>query len=536
MSIPSIPQKLSDTTEGGQKITVPDRIEIRGEVFSNFSDFEAINRQRESRGESSFTHPRSLAAGSAKLSDPNQTAQRKLSVLFFGYGEFSPNSIAPKTQCEFYQIAHSWGFPVLQTVRTAKGIDQLATAINEENNNRSERLYPTDGLVVKVDSIALQTKLGYTDQAPRWAIAYKFTPKKAETRLLSIHIQVGRTGLLTPLAEFAPVTISGSTISRATLHNRRSISKLDLHIGDTIIIEKAGEIIPRIVSVDTSERPAESIPYAFPDHCPSCSSAIDLISNEANVYCYNAKCPAQLQRRIEHFASSQCMNIEGLGPATIKSLIANNLVKDLPDLYNLESSKLLSPGETNIVSTNKLLNSIERSKHADLWRVIFGIGIPGIGKTRAKRLAETIGSLESLNEIFKIDFDSDKHEYNSIDAVTRNTVFAYFSAPENRALVKQLILAGVQPSLSSKPSESILLDKHFVLTGKLPTLSRQKATHLIESLGGIVRDTITEKTDYLLLGINPGSKLKEAQERKITIIDEAFVLHLAKEMNRNLVE
>ena len=536
LTIPSIPQELSRTTATGEHISIPDRIEFRGEIFSTFSDFKTINRQREIQGKPPYAHPRTLAAGSAKLSDPNQTAQRKLSVLIYGYGTLSPRSMVPKTQQDFYKQTRSWGLPVLQSIRSAKGFDTLSSAIIAENTRRSHLPFPTDGLVVKVNSLSLQRLLGNSDQAPRWAIAYKFTPKQAETRLLSIHIQVGRTGLLTPLAEFAPVTISGSTISRATLHNRRSISKLDLHIGDTIIIEKAGEIIPRIVSVDTSERPAESIPYAFPDHCPSCSSAIDLISNEANVYCYNAKCPAQLQRRIEHFASSQCMNIEGLGPATIKSLIANNLVKDLPDLYNLESSKLLSPGETNIVSTNKLLNSIERSKHADLWRVIFGIGIPGIGKTRAKRLAETIGSLESLNEIFKIDFDSDKHEYNSIDAVTRNTVFAYFSAPENRALVKQLILAGVQPSLSSKPSESILLDKHFVLTGKLPTLSRQKATHLIESLGGIVRDTITEKTDYLLLGINPGSKLKEAQERKITIIDEAFVLHLAKEMNRNLVE
>jgi DNA ligase (NAD+) len=528
MTIPSIPKKLTDTTEDGQKTAIPDRIEIRGEIFSNFSDFKAINRQRESRGESRFTHPRSLAAGSAKLSDPNQTAKRKLSVLFFGYGDFLPSSIVPKTQREFYQLAHSWGLPVLQTVRTAKGIDRLSTAINDEKSNLSEHPYPTDGLVVKVDLIALQGKLGYTNQAPRWALAYKFPPKQAETRLLSINIQVGRTGLLTPLAEFAPVSISGSTISRATLHNRRSISKLDLHIGDTIIIEKAGEIIPRIVSVDTSKRHADSTPYAFPDHCPSCSSAINLLSNEANLYCYNAKCPAQLQRRIEHFASSQCMNIDGLGPATIQLLIASKVVKDLPDLYKLESSKLLSPEKTNLVSTNKLLNSIERSKHADLWRVICGIGIPGIGKARANILAETIGSLESLSEISKVDFDG-ASEYNSIEAVTRRAILDYFSVPDNRTLVKQLILAGIQPSLSSKPSKSILSDKHFVLTGKLPTLSRQKATQVIGSLGGIVRDTITEKTDYLLLGTNPGSKLKEAQERNITIIDEAFILRLTRE-------
>lgn len=529
MTIPSIPKKLSDTTEDGQKITIPDRIEIRGEIFSKFSDFEAINRQRESRGESLFTHPRSLAAGSAKLSNSKQTAQRKLSVLFFGYGDFLPNSIVPKTQREFYQLAQSWGLPVLQTVRTAKGIDRLTTSISDEKSSRSKRLFPTDGLVVKVDSIALQAKLGYTNQAPRWALAYKFAPKQAETRLLSINIQVGRTGLLTPLAEFAPVSISGSTISHATLHNRKSISKLDLHIGDTIIIEKAGEIIPRIVGVGTSKRPANSIPYAFPDRCPSCSSEINLHSNEVNLYCYNVICPAQLQRRIEHFASSQCMDIEGLGPATIQLLISKKLVKDIPDLYSLELSKLLSPEETNLVSTNKLLVSIERSKHADLWRVIYGIGIPGIGKARAKILAEAIGSLQSLNEISKVDFDSDKPEYSSIDAVTRRAILDYFSIPDNRALVNQLILRGIQPSLSSKPSKSIISDKHFVLTGKLPTLSRQKATQVIESLGGIVRDTITEKTDYLLLGTNPGSKLKEAQERNITIIDEAFVLHLTRE-------
>jgi|TARA_B110000495_G_scaffold203536_1_gene227748 DNA ligase (NAD+) len=222
------------------------------------------------------------------------------------------------------------------------------------------------------------------------------------------------------------------------------------------------------------------------------------------------------------------MNIDGLGPATIQLLIASKVVKDLPDLYKLESSKLLSPEKTNLVSTNKLLNSIERSKHADLWRVICGIGIPGIGKARANILAETIGSLESLSEISKVDFDG-ASEYNSIEAVTRRAILDYFSVPDNRTLVKQLILAGIQPSLSSKPSKSILSDKHFVLTGKLPTLSRQKATQVIGSLGGIVRDTITEKTDYLLLGTNPGSKLKEAQERNITIIDEAFILRLTRE-------
>lgn len=524
LTIPSIPRELSRTAANGESIPIPDRIEVRGEFFSSFSDFEAINSQREARGESLFAHPRNLAAGSAKLRDPSQASQRRLSVLFFGYGTFLPRRIIPKTQQAFYEQARSWGLPVLKTVRIAEGFDALADAIKAQNADRSQLPFPTDGLVVKVNSLEQQRLLGSSDQAPRWALAYKFSPEQVETRLLAITIQVGRTGRLTPVAELDPVSISGSKISRATLQNRKTIVQKDLRIGDMVLVEKAGEIIPRIVSVNLSKRPTDSIAYAFPDRCPSCDSPIPLHTNAANLRCENANCPAQLQRRIEHFASSQCVAIEGLGPATIKALIAKGRIANLPDIYNLDQSKLHSPGENIRVSTKRLLQAIERSKRAELWRFIFGLGIPGIGKARAQALAAAFESLETLKEVTNADFEATDTPRASLDATTRKAILTYFSNPENQALISEFIRAGVRPSSRSTRTELTpkpFFGKSFVLTGKLPTLARQEAIALIEAAGGYIRDQVSSKTDYLLVGAKPGSKLEDAQTRKIAIIDEA---------------
>ena len=355
-------------------------------------------------------------------------------------------------------------------------------------------------------------------------MAYKFAPEQVETRLLAIRIQVGRTGLLTPVAELDPVSLSGSVISRATLHNRNVIARKDLRIGDTVLIEKAGEIIPSIVGINLSKRPPGSIPYEFPDHCPSCFSKIDLDTLVANLRCTNVNCPAQLQRRIEHFASSQCVGIKGLGPATIEALIANGRVTSLPDIYKLDASKLLSLGKNNTVSTKNILQSIERSKRVELWRFIFGLGIPGIGKSRAQTLAESFGSLDALSEINATDLDS------TDNSRTRQSIIEYFSNSENRTQIAELIQLGIHPSTDFARTEIALKPLQgntFALTGKLSSFTRQQVIQLIESAGGTVRDQVSSKIDYLLAGSNPGAKIEEAQAYNITIIDEASFLRLS---------
>lgn len=524
LTISSVPRKLANVNAAGNPIPIPDRIEVRGELFSTFTDFKAINEQREALGEPRFTHPRNLAAGSVKLSDPNQAARRKLSVLIFGYGQIAPLSIAPKTQHAFYEQARAWGLPVLNAIRTAEGFGALTSAIATQNARRSQLAFPTDGLVVKVNSLALQRLLGNSDRAPRWALAYKFAPEQVETRLRAIRIQVGRTGLLTPVAELDPVSLTGSIISRATLHNRNVIAQKDLRIGDTVLIEKAGEIIPSIVGINLSKRPPGSIPYEFPDHCPSCFSKIDLDTLVANVRCSNVNCPAQLQRRIEHFASSQCVGIKGLGPATIEALVANGLVTGLPDIYKLNASKLLSLGKHNYISTNKLLQSIERSKRVELWRFIFGLGIPGIGKSRAQTLAESFGSLDALSKIDATEIES------AGSSRTRQSIAKYFTNSENRAQIAELIQLGIHPSTDIARTEiglKPLRGNTFALTGKLSNFTRQQVIQLIESRGGTVRDQVSSKIDYLLAGSNPGAKVEKAQAYNITIIDEASFLILS---------
>lgn len=529
LTIPSIPRILHRTANDGTPILIPDKIEVRGEVFSTFSNFDLINNQRKASGETSFAHPRNLAAGSAKLTDPNQVAQRNLSALFFGYGVFTPLAIAPKTQQEFYELAQSWGMPVLRSAQTATGFDALSNTIASQNAARSQLPFPTDGLVVKVNSLARQRLLGNSEQAPRWALAYKFSLEQTETRLISISIQVGRTGQLTPIAELEPVFLSGSLIQRATLHNESFITKMDLRIGDTVIVEMAGEIIPKITGVNRSKRPTSSLAYPLPDHCPSCAATLQRSADRTHARCLNTDCPAQLQRRIEHYASRQCMNIEGLGPATINELITHGWVTSLPDLYQLDQTKLLSLGKDLNVSTNKLLKAIEGSKHAELWRVIFGLSIPGIGKSRAQTIANAFGSLAALAEVSHPDFVYTDSLHSNLNPTTRQALQSYASKPENQRLIRELIRAGVtslKESPSSETSPKPFSGKSFVLTGKLPTLTRQQAIVLIENAGGIVRARPSKKTDYLIVGSDPSAKLEEALDFNITTIEEADLLRM----------
>ncbi len=529
LTIPSIPREFPRKTPTGDTIPIPSLIELRGEIYVTFAAFEQINRQQESSGEPMFAHPRNLAAGSAKLNDSSEVSQRRLSAVFFGYGAYEPSTTEPETQQQFYKNARAWGLPVLENIRIAKGFDEAIAAIETLKETRLELPFPTDGAVLKVDSHALQRQLGNAQHAPRWAMAYKFAADQAETRLLAITLQVGRTGLLTPVAELEPINLSGSQVARATLHNHNIIEQKDIRIGDYVYVEKSGEIIPAIVGVNLAKRPANSQPYAFPENCPSCSTSI----NESPDHCPNDSCPAQLQRRLEYFASSQCVDIKGLGPAKIEALIANGWVTSIPDIYYLQKENLLTLGEDLTVSTDQLLLAIERSKQAELWRFINGLGILQIGEARAKTLAKTFGSLEALTIVSPKDFEENGRAANApFGPATQGAILEHFALSENRELVTELIEIGVRPAAETKKFESpkqLLSNQIFVLSGKLPTLTRQQATARIEAAGGIVRSAVSGKTDYLVTGENPGAKITQASDRRIPIISEAELLRMLEQ-------
>lgn len=438
LTIPSVPRVLSD-----ELVVVPGFVELRGEVYVSFDAFREINRQRELAGDSPFASPRNFAAGSVKLKDSDEVALRSLSIVFFGYGSYEPETVVPATQQDFYENAKAWGLPILDSVRVVRGLDELVGAIKLLETERYQYPFSSDGAVVKVDSLVMQQSLGASSFAPRWALAYKFATERVETVLLEITIQVGRTGLLTPVAELNPVVISGSRVARASLYNYASIVEKDLRIGDTVYLEKAGEVIPTIVGVNQAKRDSSSQPFEFPSACPSCGVNL----GEQAIRCVNFNCPIRLQRRLEHFSSSQCVHIRGLGRAMIKKLVERGWVNEISDIYRLERSDLLSLGSNVEVSMGKLLLAIERSKHAELWRFISGLGIPHVGKVRAKALANVFGSLEVLSAATASDFEEGGRGYAArVGSVAQAEILEYFAQATHRELVAELLESGVSPS------------------------------------------------------------------------------------------
>jgi DNA ligase (NAD+) len=481
----------------GPGAAFPDLIELRGEVFVPFAEFERVNAEREAAGRSGFANPRNLAAGTLRQLDAEEVARRGLEAVFFGLGACDPAGAKPATQRAVLEMLSMWGLPVpLQTWQAASA-DELVAAVSAAGQARRSFPFPTDGVVVKLEATALQQEAGATDNAPRWALAYKFAPDRAETRLVAITLQIGRTGVLTPVAELAPVALAGSTVSRATLHNRDEIARRDIRIGDTVYIEKAGDIIPAIAGVNLAKRPADAQPFVIPTACPGCGHAVVERAGEVAVRCVNPACPAQLRRRIEHFASKACVDIEGLGPAMIETLVAKGWVRDVPDVYRLRRADLLTLGRNNQTSTDRLLAAIERSRRTELWRVIHGLGLPNVGAVGAKDLARKHGSLEALAA----------------------------AEPRFRSMIDALIAAGVQPQQAAAGSHA-LAGKTFVLTGTLPSLTRAQATAKIEAAGGKVANSVSRSTDYVVAGTDPGAKLDQARKQGVTVIDETGLLRL----------
>jgi DNA ligase (NAD+) len=517
---------LPTELRAGPEASVPAVIEIRGEIYLTLAEFERINRAREEAGEPLYANPRNLAAGTVKQLDPREVAERRLSIVLYGRGYCEPAESLPPTQSELHRRLRAWGLPVTEKIWTATGPDEVIVAIQELDGLRERFAYATDGAVVKLDALAMQAEAGATSKAPRWAMAYKFAAERAETRLRAITIQVGRTGVLTPVAELDPVTLAGTTVSRATLHNRDEIARKDIRVGDQVWVEKAGEIIPAVVAVNLARRTPECVPYEFPMQCPACQTPAVQQEGEVAIRCPNPACPVQVRRRVQHFASRAGVDIEGLGEAMVDGLVEKGWVRDLPDIYRLRREDLLTLGKSVEKSTDNLLAAIEASKRAELWRFIHGLGIPHVGVAAAKDLAKRFGGLEALAEARREDFLREKESVISgIGEIMALAILGYFNEPRQRGLVRELHAVGVTPtapaSARAAGGPGPLEGKTLVLTGTLPTLTREQASELIEAAGGKVSGSVSKKTSYVVAGAEAGSKLAKAEALGVPVLDEA---------------
>ena len=498
--------------------------EIRGEVYMERSDFAQLNAQREADGEPLFANPRNSAAGSLKLQDPHLVAQRNL--RFFAYWIRAEGG-GQTRHSECLETLRAWGLMVPEHECCAALADVFAL-YDHYVTARSELPYEIDGVVIKVDSLSQQERLGYTAKSPRSAMAYKFPAYQARTRLREIRLQVGRTGAVTPVAVLDPVPLAGSTIARASLHNADEIDSKDIRIGDTVLIEKGGDVIPKVVEVDLSERPDDSVAYSFPNQCPSCKGPLTRDPEEAVTRCDNPTCPAQLCRRLEHFASRNAMDIEGLGPAVVEQLVEQGLVKDLSDLYELKVEALSALERMGEKSAQNLLDSLDRSKKQPFDRVLFALGIRHVGATVARTLARTFGSLDALCRASVEELETTPE----IGPIIARSLYASLPALPalDRVLYKLENKAGLQFAMEAEEAAapaSHFSGKTVVITGTLSSYSRDEAAALIERLGGNTTSSVSKKTDLLIAGEKAGSKLTKAQALGVAVLDEAaFIAQL----------
>jgi DNA ligase (NAD+) len=514
LTISNIPHKLHGEAPG--------QIEIRGEVYLPKAIFERLNAERDEEGLPPFANPRNAAAGSIKQLDPSITASRKLAAVFYGTGAWTGEQ--PATGREMFAKLQKWGLPISEKILEGSDEDSVNAAVQKMGELRHDFAYETDGAVIKLDSLALRREFGSTAKAPRWAIAYKYEPERAETKLLDITIQVGRTGTLTPVAELQPVFVSGSTVSRATLHNEEEIQRKDIRIGDTVLIEKAGEVIPAVVEVKKELRNGSEKIFEMPGSCPSCGGHV---SKEGVAWkCTNHSCGAQSRRRIEHFASKQAMDIEGLGEALVSQLVDAGLLKSLADIYTLDRESLLALERMGEKSASNLLSAIEQSRKQPLWRLLNGLGIPHIGVTSARDLANRFQTLDALasasNETLLT--------IHSIGEIMASAIHGWFQSPENRSLLESLRAAGLnfgEADAPSAPSDNRLEGTIWVLTGTL-SISREEAAETIRRLGGKVTGSVSKKTTHLLAGEEAGSKLEKARELGVPVLDEVAFRQLCE--------
>ena len=494
-------------------------LEVRGEVYMSDRSFERLCARQELLEEKPFKNPRNAAAGSLRQKDPKVTAQRELSLFVFNLQQVEGKELSRHDQSLAW--LQQLGFPVAPLYHTSGDIEEVLRFIQEIGDKRGEFDFPIDGAVVKVNDFFQREELGSTAKFPRWAEAFKYPPEEKETTLLDIEVNVGRTGVLTPTGRFAPVTLAGTTVSRATLHNQDFITEKDIRVGSRVVLRKAGEIIPEVVAV--LERPEGSTPYFLPETCPSCGERVTRVEGEAATRCTNPQCPAQLLRNLIHFASRDAMDIEGLGPAILEQLLQVGLVHSPADLYTLEPDKLENLERFGRKSAENLLAAVEHSKGNDLYRLVYALGIPHIGVKAAQVLCKAFPSLEEILQAT----EEEIAQIEGFGGIMAKEVCAFFQKDSARELVSRLKDLGVNMVAQQPQAQSTSLQgSTFVLTGTLPTMSRKEATQLIESHGGKVTSSVSKKTSYVLAGDEAGSKLEKARQLEIPVLTEEELLHM----------
>ncbi|WP_434654468.1 NAD-dependent DNA ligase LigA [Thermoanaerobacterium thermosaccharolyticum] len=513
-TIKSIPLRLKDNLN----------LIVRGEVFMPRASFEKLNEERELNGESLFANPRNAAAGSLRQLNPKITAKRDLDIFVFNLQRIE--GVELKTHVEALEFLKEQGFKVSPHLKKCKNIDEVIEDINYIRTMRDSLPYDTDGAVVKVNDLEKREILGSTVKDPRWAIAFKYPAERQKTKVKDIIVQVGRTGALTPTAILEPVKIAGSIVSRATLHNEDYIKEKDIRIGDTVIIQKAGEIIPEVVSVVIEDRKGDEKYFNMPDTCPECGATTVRLPGEAVTRCTGLNCPAKLKRGIIHFASKDAMDIDGLGPAVIGQLLDNHLIHNIADLYYLKYDDLIKLDRMGDKSVKNLLNAIEESKGRDLDRVIFGLGIDLIGSKAASILANHFKTMDSLEEAT---FD-ELTDIEEVGPKMADSIIAFFKEKQNREILDKLKKAGVNMVKKKSENTSNIFDGlTFVLTGTLSSYTRDEAKQLIEERGGKVTGSVSKKTNYVVAGTDPGSKLSKAQQLGVKVIDEKEFENMLKQ-------
>ena len=516
--IKDVKQKLKDT---------PEYLEVRGEVYMKNEDFDAVNERQELSGKKIFANPRNCAAGTLRQLDTDVTRERKLSMFVFNIQQ--TRGIAFETHTQGYEYLKKQGIPVIDDYRICKTGEEVWNAIAAISESRGKLSYDIDGAVVKLNRYSDRERLGATSKVPRWAVAYKYPPEEKESVLKEIELSVGRTGRITPTAVFEPVRLCGTSVSRATLHNQDFMDELDIGIGDTVVVYKSGEIIPKIKEVKKEKRPAGWVKFQIPDVCPVCGEKTVRDKDTADIKCTNENCPAQLERHIINFVGRDAMDIKGFGTVYIEELINKGYISSVADIYRLKEHRdaLIEEGiigkEKN---TDKLLDAIEKSKENDAYQLLTGLGISNVGKAAAKAIMRKLQNFDALMRASS----EELQEVDDIGRVSADCILDFFQKEENQALMEQLKEAGLNMEcLEEDRGDLMLSGMTFVITGTLPNMDRKEAAAYIEQLGGKVTGSVSKKTNYLLVGENAGSKLKKAQDLGITVISEEELFHMTKE-------
>jgi DNA ligase (NAD+) len=520
-TVRSIP--LSISAEKMKKSGIPGDFEVRGEMLMPIASFKKMNEERERHGLSLFANPRNATAGTVRQLEPSITAQRRLD--YFAYLLIANGRNVFEEHWQTLNALDTAGFKVNARRALAENFAEVSKFIGEWDEKRESLPYEIDGVVIKVNSTALQRELGFTGKAPRWAIAYKYAARGGITQIENIHVQVGRTGKLTPVAELKPVPIGGTTVSRATLHNMDEIERLGVKIGDWVEVERGGDVIPKVTRVvDDNDHPRGHKSFHMPEKCPVCGGNVVRVEGEADHRCVNQKCPAKLRETILHFASRGVMNIDGMGDALVNQLTDRGMVKDVADIYKLTKADLLQLERMGDKSAQNVLDEIERSKKLPLERVIYGLGIRFVGERTAQFLAEHFGAIDAIEKAS----EEELQQVEEVGPRIAKSIVEYFAEPKNRELVDELHNAGLTMTGKKKERGTKLAGKTFVLTGELENYTREQAKKLIEDAGGKVTGSVSKKTDYVVAGADAGSKLDKARELGVQVIDEHGMLQLVR--------